>query len=579
MPIIFQHYGHGVNAATHPRLLPDGTLARLVNGTVTSGFCDPRPPFIFHQVAALDVASSAHFAQGVVQGAGLYLSEFGAVIAIASDGYIFRFDVEAGTIEKVGVKAFSKYSPRVSFCKRGPYLIAQDGESPPVVIRHRTAKQGTHPTRSIPTGWLMAEGWGRLAVASPCRTKIYFGNHIADPNAGEGLTRDDFPPELAFTEDTDYFKNIRYFRSGSPGDRIVGMTFTPSLNGDGDLGPLAVFRERSTWLYNTRVPRELWGEQDIASNPLPNIGACGPDSISIRGNDILFSDQTGRIQQMRIAVRRNDDARLKAYDSNVSTIYSGDHATHLNRRISAHLPERHTLVAIHPEVVNRRDGRWTVRHRALLALNESPVMESPQAVWDGTWTGVHPVAMVAAPWRGKNTLFIISLDSDGVNRIYRLGDAPGYDVAHDHTSRLQPMLVVTRADSEQEPFKLKRAKAGAVNIGAASGPVSLSAKWIGDGAPLHWFTASHHVPHCLNEGNWSDSKDLPRMTLPVPPGNTYNNGQVSITVRGQARVEEIAIDSEFLSSPSNSALPCGVKQHQPVAPECDDATTYDLSKP
>ncbi len=576
MPIVFQHYAQGVNASAHPRLLPDGTLAILTNGSVTSGFCAPRPPFIQHQLALLDSSSTKRFGKGVVQGAGLYLSERGPCIILAADGYLFRFDLTADTLERIGNKVFSRFSERVNFCQRGPYFIAQDGISPPVVIRHKAVTQGTHPTRSVPCGTLMAEGWGRLAVASPCRTKIYFSNHIADPGTdNNGRDTDAIAKELLFTEDTSYFKNTRFFRIPQSSGKIIGMTFTPSLNGDGDLGPLAVFCEKSVWLYNTRVARESWGEQDIASNPLPKIGACSPDSLIVRGNDILFSDSTGRIQQMRIAVRRNDDARLKAYDANVWPLIEGDHDTHIHRRLAAHLPERHTLIAVHPEVIHRDDGRTTIRHKALLALNENPVIEGAQAIWDGEWTGVHPVAMIVAPWRGRETLFIVSLDSDGTNRIYRLGSEPGPDQANGRSCH-QPMTAVTRADTSAEPFKPKSYKSGGIKIGNVSGNVKITGAWIKDGQPpLPWFTDNHRIPSDF-DGAFSPPQDLPRLTPPVTPGGSFTDAAVAITIRGQARLEDIVIETSALPiTQSNNVNPCAVTEHCRIPQLCCE--TYDLS--
>lgn len=572
MPILFQHFAAGVNAATHPRLLIDGTLAGLVNGTVTSGFCDIRPPFVEHEVSFLDGASAHFFGRGVIQGGGFYRCEAGNAIIFAADGRLFRLSLEDDSLEQIGGKCFSIHSRRVEFCQRGPYLIAQDGESPPVIIRHKTVTQGTHPTRGVPVGSIMAEGWGRLAVARG--DKIFFSNHIADPNVNNsGIALNSIAKELLFTEDTAYFKNIRYFRVPESSGKIVGMAFTPSLNGDGDLGPLAVFCERSTWLYNTRIAREQWGEQDIASNPLPNIGACSPDSIIVRGNDVIFSDQTGRIQQMRIAVRRNDDARLKSYDSNIWPIIEHDHKTHLNRRLTLHLPERHTLIAVHPEVVIRDDRRVAIRHRALLALNETPTVEGAQAVWDGEWTGIHPVTMLTAPYRGKQTAFFVSLDSDGVNRIYRLGSS-GPDRIHGRSIN-QPMTATTRADADQQPFKKKIATAAIINIGDAVGPVKIAGAWMPDGKSLPWCQSDHDVKTCFN-GSFGEAQDLSRLTLATPPHHPFSSAQVAITVSGQARLEEIAIETKQLDSPNNIAPAACVTTYCQTRTQPPKA--YDLSQ-
>lgn len=581
-PAIFQSFALGVNASRNPRLLQDGEVAMLVNGTVSSGHAAPRPPFIQHESAALDHKSSVTLARGIVQGMAFYADERGDALIIAADGYLFRQDLGAPDLQNIGgTRYFSRHSTQVYLCQRGPYMLAQDGISPPVVIHHKTATQGTHPTRSIPCGTLMADGWGRLAVASPDRRRIYFSNHSSDPNLASGVST--LPAGidrwLANTEDTAYFKNARYFGIPASSGRIVGMTFTPSLNGDGDLGPLAVFCERSTWLYNTRVAREDWGTQDIASNPLPHIGACSANGVVVRGNDVIFSDQSGRIQQMRIAVRRNDDARLREHDANVKALLAADHNTHINRRLSLHLRSRYTLISRSPEVVHLDDGRYTVRHRSLLALNESPAVEA-DPVWDGIWTGIHPVAMCAAPYQGKDTAFFISLDSDGVNRIYRLGDSAGPDRRASTVSH-QPMLTITRADVCGEPFKPKNFTSGAIRIGAARGTVKMQGAWVKDGLPpVRWFTDNHDIPAALNTcSGFPSSQDIPRITVPTPPDGSFTDCALAITITGQARLEECAIDAASTGPPAqHSTNECGTTPHCPINACPLDAFTYDLSK-
>jgi hypothetical protein len=503
---------------------------------------------------------------------GTYTTDDGPMLAIAANGRLFLLDIDGGTLRQVGTAQYFHRARRVAICQRGPYLIAQDGHNPPVVVRGHVATQGTDPRRGVPTGSLMAEGWGRLAITSPDRTRIYFSNHIADQagNLPAG-TR----PELAFTEDTAYFKNLRYFAVPRSSGRIVAMVFTPSLNGDGDLGPLAVFCERSTWLYNTRVPREQWGESDIASNPLPHTGASAAECIAVRGNDVIFSDHAGRIQQLRIAVRRNDDARLKIHDANVWPLIAGEQ--HLDKRLALHLPGRHTLIAHRPEVIRRSDGLLAYRCRSILAINESPAMEV-DPVWDGEWTGIHPVAMTTAMHDGQLTAFILSLDSDGINRLYRLGNHPGSDHGPSGPIR-QPVTVTTRADFMEQPFRPKQYAGAGIRLGQCRGKVDLMGDFLSDGQRRPWFHDSHIFPADLTSHGWPQPGGVPRITPPSPQDGSFIDCALSITFRGQASLEEMSVDAQPLGAALNNTTSgeCKTIDHCPDYQCPPSAQHYDLS--
>ena len=574
MPAAFQHYALGVSNTKHPRLLVDGELHALYNGTVKSGYCEPRPPFIEHNLSAIDPASTFIFGKGIAQGMAFYNAEEGPALVIAVDGSLFYLSLETDRLQRIGSKPyFSKHSEKVYLAPRGPYFIAQNGISQPVVIRHKKATQGTPPL-GVPCGTLMAEGWGRLAVVAPDRRRMYFSNHNADPTTS-------LPPGLdiwlAFTEATSYYKNAPYIQVPASAGKIVGLTFLPSLNGDGNLGPLAAICERSTWFYQISVPREQWGTVDISSCPLPFIGTCGPDTVAIRGNDALFRDQSGRLQQMRVALRRNDDARITEYDANVRNIIAADHETQIHRSISVSLRSRHTLIAHNPEIVQRDDGRHAVRHRSILVINEEKLVPT-DPLWDGVWNGIFPVAMCVAPYRGIDTIFILSLDSDGTNRLYRLGSAAGPD----STSRgikHQPMLAITRADVCGATFAPKNFTAGIIRVGEATGPVTVDGAWIRNGAlPVPWFTDNHNVPAALTTSGFPCAQDLPPIIPPTPPGGAFHDLALAITIRGQARLEECNIDAAPQGPrTSNNTTSQAVNEHCPVYACPLDAINYDLA--
>jgi hypothetical protein len=554
---VWLSYAGGMNAAgDNPRAMRPDELRLLVNGTVRGGFASPRPPFYQQEVAWRQVGSQLAFERGVFQGAGFYNSPNGGRLMFAFDGHILSYDIATGSmLQPIKEQVFAARSPHVWFCQRGQHAVAQDGISPPVIITGDTATQGTHPQRGVPTGCMMAEGHGRLFVVSPCRRRIYAGNHSADPTAAP----------LDFTEDTAYYLNSRYFEMPQQDGRIVALTFAPALNGDADIGPLLVFCENTTRAYDVSRPRETWLTQDISTVPLPTIGACAHAAVVTRGNDVLFSDHEGRIQTVRMAVARNDDSRVNTIDRAVWPLYAEEDATRRDRRWAVEFDSR-TLTTVQPERVWRSDGRQSIRHRGIMALQDSPAMPL-FPVWDGLWTGIYPVCLI----KGADRCFAVSLDRDGIHRLYELSTRAGPDKAP--TPKAVPMLAALRPTDLGVPFLPKPIDAVSFRLGAVSGEVRLRGWWANDrSAPKPWFTAAEAAAECLGFSGCSiltpQAQSRPRVNPPAPPVPHFYEAAPWLEITGTATLEEAAMQGK-----EPKPNPPKVNTH------CDPSATADFTCP
>ncbi len=535
--IIYNSFAGGMNASgTNPRLTPMDCCPLIVNGTVRGGFIDPRPAIVRSDIAWLDTTAQQVFQRGVYQGSSFYNSENGPVMLFAFDGHLVSYNIiaRAARCLTMARQPFSRHSPFVFFGQRGPYAVAQDGVSPPVIIRGTVATQGTAAT-GVPCGTFMADGWGRFFVVSPDRTRIYASNHEADPTS---------PGILAFTEGTAYYLNAPFFAVPANLGKVMAMEFAPSYAQKSDLGPLTLFCEFGTRAFDVSVPRDQWITTDIATTPMPSHGACAHGAVVRRGNEIIFSDQDGHIQTMMAAMRRDQSARVRMRDASMYPVYRDEFAELRRWRQAVHFNDR-TLTTVLPRRVRRDDGRCSVVHDALAVEQETPQATNEEVVWDGLWTGLGFASLDMATVQGRPRCFTVSNDTDGVNRLYEItGLNTGTDVGS--CASPIPMTAQLRAADFDTVFLSKKFEKCAIRLGDVSRSVTVTGWWSKDRqTAVPWFTAQAKVVTGKNSPGADPSQPLARMNPPAPPKaqDKFFEMQPMFTITGAARLEEVAFET------------------------------------
>jgi hypothetical protein len=554
-------FAGGMNAAPGPyRLTAEDEAPLIVNGTVRNGWIQTRPPWQVRPLRWDTLTAQRAFERGVFQGGCFYDGPDGPRLVVAFSGEVLILDPAGYTVKAALPKApFSKGAPEAFFQQRGKHLVCQDGINPPVILTGDAAVQGTDPARGFPTGEMMADGWGRTAVVMPGRRRIQFSDHENDP------TRDSV---LSFTEDTEYFKNARWFEIPGSLGLITGIIFAPALGRNGDQGPLLVFCEKGVRAYNVSLPRETWTTVDITSTPLPETGGGAPNSLVARGDDVIFTAHDGRIMSLKAALRRDEDARLSLFDNAVWPLYAGGDGTHLFRRWAARHDGR-TLVTVEPERVpgNSAEEPTRVRHRGIVALQESPSIVREAPVWDGLWTGIYPVCLMTGTIKGVPHCWAISLDDDGVHRLYELG-TEGPDVGE--VPRRIETLVKLRASDFDMPYRPKPYASSALRLDEVKGRVTVEGWWQQDGhGPVPWFVANetNHDAWRAVEGSEVIQVPaplrLPRMNPPAPPvDRPFHEVTPWIRITGQASFAGMAMETgEPKASPDGINTRAGGKEH------------------
>jgi hypothetical protein len=544
---LYASYAGGVNAVSDsPRLIGEQQLKMLVNGTVRNGFIAPRPALKFQRLKWRDTRSQVLWKTGINQGMAFYDSPEGPALVFAFDGEIQFLSLQTMEIRRLVVAEddpakshFSKDREFVYFCQRGKYMVNQDGTSRPLIL------EGTRPfyqpvqSGKFLAGTIMAEGWGRVALASHDRKRIYFSDHELDPLGN-----------LSFVEGSAYYPNARYFQVPEALGRLVALRFSPSLNGTKRFGPLLAFCERGIMAYDVSIDRSSWLTSDIAAMMHPDLGACSHRAVTSRGANVIFSDHNGRIQSLSGAISEAQDNTLEPIDSNVWPAYRGK--SDLRFRTAVTFDDR-TLTTVLPERVKRSDGRLQVRHRAMVVYQHDPAQPiSP--VWDGLWDGIKPVTMTAGTFEGAEFCYILAHDENG-HSLYQLTKEPGDDQMAAGPKKVT-MTAALRPTDADAPFQLKPFKSGAIRLSGIRGKVDIQAWQKLDRQEVQsWFSHNEDSPACMDLGCVLKPQPLgikTRIGLPALATDCREVGMI-FSVTGQATIEEVGID--FGEPKSVSAQP------------------------
>ena len=553
----------------------------LVNATVRRGWAEPRPAFRRTPTIWMSQEAQQSFERGIIQGSSYYDSPNGARWVYIADGHILSFDPVTNFMRVIspnGVRPFHRQAPFAWLQQRAHWMVAQDGMGPPVIIDGDNAVINEDPYNGVPTGMMMADGWHRLAVVDPTRTRIYISDHEYDPISGP----------LKFTDDATYFKNAKYFEIPRALGKIVAIKFAPSFNNEGDWGPLLVFCERGTRAYQLQLPREFWLNQDIAATVLPTIGACAHDSVETRGNDVIFSDHTGRIQTFKAALTRENDVRMDVADEPVWQLYKNEHASRRRWRKMARFDNR-TLTTVWPEVVNLGNGKVIVKHLGIVALEEQHLSNQP-FVWSGLWTGIYPVALDAGGVKQSDQggrderCFAVSHDCDHVNRLYELTKKNGPDLMPE--KRRVPMWVIPRWLNWDTIFETKKISEVFAQLGSVRGRVTISGWWQTSGdLPREWFRREHAGGDRMLFGQGTDKrgiitpalKGIPILKFPAPNSKrSFYRARPWLRIFGEASLEETVFTASIANATPGADGSCKEPEKAVVESQKEEPNFWEL---
>lgn len=534
-------YAGGVDSSgASPQDIADDQILHLVNGTVRSGFVDPRPGFRYYD--PVDYVSE--LGTGLCQGIAYFRA--GGYFVVAVDGHLYRFNpgdkLEAIT-DVGGAAPFSRIATRIAMVEHTGRLVCSDGTNPVVLVGGSGFRIADRDAGELFAFTVAASGWNRLWFARGRR--IYYTRH--EYASLTGLTPFSIDPDsLTLTTTT-------YIEVPAAAGNIVAMEFLPMPQTDTGEGPLVVFCEEATMTYNLSVPPADWGSQDVAAMTLPTIGCASPDAVIPRPADLMFIDQHGRVRSFQSAIQDDSTPKLVLADRPVAS-YSDGESPRLRKHRFGFWFDNRSFFSVRP-FEEWSDDRTRVASSGLVVAEEDVVarrMRGP-TVWAGLWTGPRPVAAASSP----DVCMLVSRDPDGKNRIYSIDGGSRKDRLRTGGKQIE-VAVVPRPLEFGLPYLSKTLSAASLRLSDLRGSVELEGWWSSDDAPpVRWFRHFDRADVSLDPTRdpvEAMSQDRPRINLPeIPtvhrdghkPVQHFYRGVALFFLRGDARFEDIV----FMSSP------------------------------
>jgi hypothetical protein len=388
----------GMNSGADAQALAPGFAYRLQNVATRGNIVRTRPGFntVFNAPS------------GQPQGITVFTPSGGLPhLVFACDGYVFASPFPFQDYFQLPNIRFSETSAIVTFqeCEQttdydaeGVFyflsqprrlLIMQDGNTRAAVWdgsvdRHLDPSPSSGEATEIgkdetPVGLWMAWVADRLLVF---RDNLGFASDIGNP--------------LKFTE-SQYLAEARAFTFP---DKVTGAV-QPYAG-----LPLLVFTNNSTTQLRVDIrDRTTWVDTVDFQKTDYNIGCVAGRSIIRSFGQVWWYSEFG-VTNLNAALQLNNDSRFRYYDNEMA--YSKAKLSPTREWIAAAPFENYLLFSVPSSDLQNRHT-WVLDQ-----------MQSPEGnmAWSGFWTGIRPVCWAVSTILGEQRIFALSLDGDGVNRVW-----------------------------------------------------------------------------------------------------------------------------------------------------------------
>jgi hypothetical protein len=334
----------------------------------------------------------------------------------------------------------------------------------------------------MPIGTIMEYAFGRVFVSDKFNqiyaSDIIFGNNFTDTTNTEN-----------FTEITYWAEGGAFTTPANMGE-ITAMKVMPMLSGNlRGQGELVILTTNGAFSMDVSIPRAQWNTSNIQRISLLGRGCVSPYVTTVN-SELWYRSQDGwafysnsqsefyRYFSMRKLSREvnkwveNDTPWMRQF---ASTIYFD------NYLISTVAPE-----------TKRTDSVGLNRyHRGMIALDlDQSASPAPDAQltfrWNGLWTGVRPLQLVAGPFEGIKRAFAFSFDEDNKNRLYEITSKIGDDYGERGTVPVQSFFTTRRYDfssAGSNKFLRKKLTGGDIWLSDIRGEVTSSVQYRSDSNP------------------------------------------------------------------------------------------------
>lgn len=595
----------GMDSGRAPSMLQINNSAFNVNATARSGYLENRPGFkntLLNYQGDTDLQTN--FETQVFQGVSYFKPLTGNPCLVAAiGGRVFKVDVAGPAQQGVIVQDISPPGnlnatnlTKAWFCQAEDFLIIQDNQSAPIIYDGGIARrsQVNAEVPEVPVGNVMAYSMGRLWVALPGGFAFVGGNIVY----GEGGTsaysgRDSV---LKYSENQ-LINGGGAFGVPIGGGEIRAMAAVAQIDTSTGQGPLQVLTTQGGFSVNAPFDKATWFNVNY---PI--------ETVSLTGSGALNSNVT----------LVNGDAWFRAFDGIRSLIVARRDfggwgntpmSTPMNEVLrldtdnllfygSSILFDNRLLMTCSPYSVFGHG----VAHRGIIALdfhrlsgipaaNAMGIFVNPPPAYDGLWTGLQILQVVAGDFNGTQRAFAFVLAVSNTIQMWELSKDLPFDYQSDGSSKnlIQWSLTGASYGFADGGTNQKKLETGDLWVDKVWGRVTFNLEYRPDQSPswqqwANWkICARDHscdgTYPCVNAPVFRQQY-RPRMKFPVPQdtceeatGKKFRmlyECQPRLTITGPCRLKKLRLRC----LPSSEEV---IGECQPSEAPCFDATDCDFN--
>lgn len=561
----------GINSGSSADSIPRNQLSFAVNSSLRGDKPSQRPGQKKVALTFESEATQAAFEDGRFQGAGTHIwrsfdqTDKSYLLASIS-GRIFKIDCQTWDVQDITLAGDANPTDRpTAWFEQGEmFTFIQDGQSNCLIFDGASLRRSNPTQGEIPTGSLMRYALGRMTVVLPDGRSFLAGNLVGSTESGTVAYnfRDSI---ISFTEN-DYLIGGGVF---SAPKRITALAEVATLDTTLAQGPLQVFTSSGAYSVNYPFDRFEWltTTYPLVTGSLVSHGALGSDSTVNVNNDVWFRASDG-LRSLRVARRdfagwgdtplSHEIERILTYDTQDLLSYG-----------SGILFDNRLIMTASPRFVG---GRGVV-HKALITLDfdeASSIARDGIPAYEGMWTGLNTLKLLALEVGGVERGFAFSLDPNDKIALYELSrndPADNYGVNGEADQPIPWMIETARFNWGEDSLQRRRYKklvGGDISASGLSGNVDFTVLYRADSYPrwTEWAGWSECAEQaCVSlfceEPNMAQAREPMRLPDPADVCEAYegvNNGkgspkltrwgfafQLRIQVTGAARIESLRL--------------------------------------
>lgn len=573
----FTNLEGGIDSGRAPNLVRPNQCSFAVNTTFRGGFPKQRPGFTNIPIN-LSKNTCDDFTANKFQAGIVYEADDGTafmVLRIGGKLYSLRPD---GTAKNIDIPNDPNPDPPLFeqgwLCQAENYLIAQDGQSMPKIFDGSTTRRADPTVPEAPVGTAMVYGFDRLLV---CKGRQYVaGDALGDPSGNQSLNFRD--AVIKFTENTLIAQGGAFSVPMTSGE-IRAMAMQAAVNTA--LGQSNIVVSTQNAVFTTVLPADRTTWQNTTS-PLQTIaqiakGFAGPVNFCNVNGDIWYRGPDGW-RSLVMAVRNfnygwgntplsREMNRVLAFDT-PSLLQFGSMVYFDNRLLCAVSP------ATSPQGVYHR-GIGVLDFDVLSSMNNVKGMDfysgfalMTQPSWEGVWTNIFPLQLLAGNFSGEDRCFAICLNTT-TSRIelweisatdpLNPSNNQNFDLPDGVTDTPIDWWFETRSCVFNDPFQLKELVTGEITLDQVLGNVTVNVSFRPDLYPF-WYQWDNWT-ECVNYKDCPPSCSTPTYNPQyrpkhglIEPGEDFVPGinrplrrgyefQTRIEVTGAARLKQFRMSA------------------------------------